>query len=423
MKPYRLHIISITGLLAIFILFFNFIQDIDSKIESESKKLRQNIATTHDVTQPYLEHFRFRETLTKYYFQLEGVTPEQLNLRFDIYWSRIPLLIESKESQLILNLPNVLQDVREIYISLSRIDEKLKLLPELTKQNYFEIFTELQKHRKILYEIYRNGDLLQRENAEKSLNINKQIRDNITIIFTISWLISSLIFLSFILQYRKKILLSKNLNDHLYQLESTIAYRTHQLTETNKQLKALSIEDPLTSLFNRRYFDDTLSHEYSRAIRQGRKLSLLMCDIDFFKTYNDSFGHPAGDLCIMTIAKAIKFQCQRGSDIVVRYGGEEFAILLPDTSLILAVKTAEQIGNSIWENNLPVSKQNHLGRQTLSIGVVELGEDNINSQSDLISRADRFLYDAKNRGRNCVVSSLGSKTFPTNNIVRLIPGS
>ena len=224
-------------------------------------------------------------------------------------------------------------------------------------------------------------------------------------------------------QYNKKLVLSDKLNTHLYELESTIAYRTHQLTESNKQLEALSIEDPLTSLFNRRYFDDVMNHEYSRAIRQKRSLSLLMCDIDFFKSYNDSFGHQAGDLCLKTIADAIKAQCQRGSDIVVRYGGEEFAILLPDTNLKLATKTAEIIGNTIWQMNLAVSDNNPFDRQTISIGVAELHEDNISSQSDLISQAYRFVYDAKNKGRNTFVSSLGKNSFPTNNIVRLIPDS
>jgi diguanylate cyclase (GGDEF)-like protein len=317
----------------------------------------------------------------------------------------------------------VLNDVRQIYSSLSRIDEKLKSLPVLEKQTYYDIYTELQGHQYILYNIYRKGDLLQRKEAEKSLQINMLTRNKVAIILIISWFISSLIFLLFMIQYNKKLVLSDKLNTHLYELESTIAYRTHQLTESNKQLEALSIEDPLTSLYNRRYFDDVLNHEYSRAIRQKRNLSLLMCDIDFFKLYNDSFGHQAGDLCLKTVADAIKMQCQRGSDIVVRYGGEEFAILLPDTNLKLATKTAEIIGNTIWQMKLAVSDENPFDRQTISIGVAELHEDVITSKSDLISHADRFLYDAKNKGRNTIVSSLGSTSFPSSNIVKFNPDS
>ena len=104
-------------------------------------------------------------------------------------------------------------------------------------------------------------------------------------------------------------------------------------------------------------------------------------------------------------------------------GGEEFAILLPDTNLKLATKTAEIIGNTIWQMKLAVSDENPFDRQTISIGVAELHEDVITSKSDLISHADRFLYDAKNKGRNTIVSSLGSTSLPSSNIVKFNPDS
>lgn len=166
------------------------------------------------------------------------------------------------------------------------------------------------------------------------------------------------------------------------------------------QVKALSIKDGLTSLYNRRFFEEQLTIDIDRSIRTGLPISLMMIDIDYFKNYNDKNGHIEGDNLLSIISKLFKQNC-RSSDFVCRYGGEEFAIILPDTGLKNAVEVAEKIRKKVYETYFPNEEKQPLGKVSISIGVASF-PDNVKNREDLKLCSDKALYHSKENGRNCV---------------------
>jgi diguanylate cyclase (GGDEF)-like protein len=166
------------------------------------------------------------------------------------------------------------------------------------------------------------------------------------------------------------------------------------------QVKILSIKDSLTTLYNRRFFEEQLTIDIDRSIRTGLPISLMMIDIDFFKNYNDKNGHIEGDTLLSMISKLFKQNC-RSSDFVCRYGGEEFAIILPDTGLKNAVEVAEKIRKKVYETFFPNEENQPLGKVTISIGVASF-PDNVKDREELKVCSDKALYLSKENGRNCV---------------------
>lgn len=160
------------------------------------------------------------------------------------------------------------------------------------------------------------------------------------------------------------------------------------------EYEQLSVTDPLTGLLNRRYLEERIAEEIVRSKRHRFSLSLMMLDVDDFKSYNDNFGHPAGDTALRTVAEILK-ETLRGADVAARYGGEEFAILLPQTSSDEAAQIGERIRKRIEKNEFP---QRNV---TVSIGIASCSNE-VDSSKDLISAADVALYSAKNQGRNNV---------------------
>jgi diguanylate cyclase (GGDEF)-like protein len=161
--------------------------------------------------------------------------------------------------------------------------------------------------------------------------------------------------------------------------------------------------DGLTQIPNRRRFDEYLSQEWTRHIRMQRPLSLLVCDVDHFKLYNDTQGHQAGDECLRAVAKAIN-QCFRSGDLVARYGGEEFAMVLPQTDRTGAVQVAERVRSAVAAAALPHPASVVSRQVTISIGVATMtpSPSGASDPGILIEEADRQLYLAKKRGRNRV---------------------
>jgi diguanylate cyclase (GGDEF)-like protein len=159
--------------------------------------------------------------------------------------------------------------------------------------------------------------------------------------------------------------------------------------------------DHLTGLANRRSFDKQLSREWQRAYRERLNLSLLMIDVDRFKLYNDHYGHPSGDECLRKVASILAQSALRATDVVARYGGEEFAILLPGVSLNMATLLAERIRQSIVETHLPHAADPQC-IVTISAGVAGMQPSNDIEMATLVERADRALYEAKDRGRDRV---------------------
>ncbi|MBR1157227.1 sensor domain-containing diguanylate cyclase [Bradyrhizobium sp. JYMT SZCCT0428] len=185
-----------------------------------------------------------------------------------------------------------------------------------------------------------------------------------------------------------------------------------QLMAANERLKELSETDTLTGIANRRRFDDTLAREFNRCQRSKSDLSLLFVDIDKFKSFNDTYGHGAGDDCIRQVADVLVSNLKRPGDLVARYGGEEFAVLLPETGADNAELVAEALCQAIADVGLAHAGSSY-GRVTVSIGVAGARCDARTSAASIMTAADGALYVAKEQGRNrvCVAAESPSLTL------------
>lgn len=178
-----------------------------------------------------------------------------------------------------------------------------------------------------------------------------------------------------------------------------IATKKIALEAANRSLELLSRVDRLTGINNRGYWEENLEQEFQRCKRSSTPSSLLMMDIDHFKHFNDRYGHVAGDEVLRAVARQIR-KSQRTTDIAGRYGGEEFAIILPDTDLKKALFVAERLRKQI--SDLPIEWQEQLLNVTVSMGVSEFSND-MPTHKSWIDHSDAALYEAKNKGRNCCV--------------------
>jgi diguanylate cyclase (GGDEF)-like protein len=183
------------------------------------------------------------------------------------------------------------------------------------------------------------------------------------------------------------------------ELEAKVQERTSELAEANAKLKDLSITDDLTGLFNRRYLVRALESEFIRAIRYKRNFSVLLFDIDDFKQVNDRYGHSCGDTVLIKLASLIR-RCLRNSDMVARYGGDEIAILLPETEKSKATEVAEKVRGLIEETSFEWNSETF--NITCSIGIASAPDDRIVDWNDLLDKADQALYRGKGTGKNIV---------------------
>lgn len=184
-------------------------------------------------------------------------------------------------------------------------------------------------------------------------------------------------------------------NDYL-KLQMIESLQEHRVLEAKRELERLAITDPVTMLRNHRFFQDQLKIEVARALRHGRDLSLIMLDIDHFKLFNDTHGHPTGDKLLRGVAQRLT-EAVRNLDTVARYGGEEFAILLPDTPIDRAQLVAERV-RQMFSNN-PFVIDEHSTLVTMSLGVASCPA-HAKTATSLVEVADRALYRAKGQGRN-----------------------
>jgi diguanylate cyclase (GGDEF)-like protein len=177
------------------------------------------------------------------------------------------------------------------------------------------------------------------------------------------------------------------------------------LDGVNQQLERLASLDGLTEIPNRRQFDHYLQQEWKRATREKAPLSLILCDIDFFKNYNDAYGHVVGDKCLKQIAQAIRRGVKRSADLVARYGGEEFAVIMPNTEIEGAVKVAEAIKKEVASLKVPHA-QSEVGKYvSLSMGVDSKVPGQLDESEAFINDVDQYLYQAKEAGRNLIIPS------------------
>lgn len=179
---------------------------------------------------------------------------------------------------------------------------------------------------------------------------------------------------------------------------------SEELESANVELKRLADVDGLTGLANRRYMDRFLRHEMARCARNSEPLSVIMCDIDEFKLYNDFYGHLKGDDCIKMIASTLVEASKRATDLVARFGGEEFALILPNTTETDAISLAEVIREKVQAKNFLHEKSSVADHVTLSIGIYNQVPTIMLESDAYLNLADKALYHAKQTGRNKVVS-------------------
>lgn len=201
---------------------------------------------------------------------------------------------------------------------------------------------------------------------------------------------------------KQNLLLQKKIQEHeqaVWELEQAQT----DLQQANQNLQRLAIIDDLTQVANRRHFYDYLARVWHRSLQMQTHLSLLLCDVDHFKPYNDAYGHQMGDYCLRQVAKAIQTTIRRSSDLVARYGGEEFVVILFDTNADKAIYLANQIQKNLHTLQISHPKSAVSAFVTLSIGVATTIPAAEQTADGLIAIADQALYSAKEQGRNRIV--------------------
>lgn len=197
---------------------------------------------------------------------------------------------------------------------------------------------------------------------------------------------------------------ARNWSLRLQDAVSSAQQLERQLMAANRELQHLALTDALTGVANRRHFNETLEGEWERAARYGLPLSVALCDVDFFKNYNDTYGHVEGDRCLQQVAGAIAASAARPTDLAARYGGEEFAVILPMTPLAGAVQVAQAIGARLAQLAMVHRTSAVADWVTASIGVAGGIPTFQWTPAQLVNLADRALYQAKLGGRNRTVS-------------------
>lgn len=193
--------------------------------------------------------------------------------------------------------------------------------------------------------------------------------------------------------------MTQQLQSAFKDLENRIDERTFELVKANQELQLISYVDGLTQVANRRYFDRYLEQEWHRLAREKKPLSTVLCDVDFFKKYNDHYGHQAGDRCLQRIAYLLSKAVQRPADLVARYGGEEFVLLLSDTDTSGAILVAQNILETLREMHIPHVTSDKK-RVSLSLGIGTIIPDSHLLPESLLAATDVALYAAKARGRD-----------------------
>jgi len=204
------------------------------------------------------------------------------------------------------------------------------------------------------------------------------------------------------IRYHSQAYINQKQRDEAFQ---ALVKSQRELAEANAILQKLSSLDGLTGIPNRRRFDEVLKSEWQRAIRHSTSISLIMIDIDFFKLYNDTYGHQGGDDCLIQVAQTLEDSAQRETDMVARYGGEEFAGILPETASKGAFEVAETMRLNIHNKKIPHESSTVSEYVSISVGVATWVPEQDSQPEELIIMADKALYLAKESGRNRVKSN------------------
>jgi diguanylate cyclase (GGDEF)-like protein len=203
-------------------------------------------------------------------------------------------------------------------------------------------------------------------------------------------------------------LISQQRNDLEIMLETLMVHGDILDTQWQQQVSqanVLASSDGLTQIANRRRFDEVLAEQWQKMARAQAPVSIILCDIDFFKQFNDTYGHPAGDECIKQVVQALSSAIYRSTDLLARYGGEEFAAILPQTDLEQALKVAQRMQMAIAQLKIPHRASAAEPYVTISIGIASTVPSEQQSASLLLDETDQNLYAAKHKGRNYIAHS------------------
>lgn len=274
-------------------------------------------------------------------------------------------------------------------IDMAVVDNTFSNEPEIlfTYQSHAGLIQKEISYRKELPEIWGRKWLITASPTSSYTAVRQSIYPQLT--FTAGIVLTILIVLYIKILARREI-----------SIKRIVREKTKALKEANNKLSELSRTDALTGIANRRVMDEFLNREWSRAIRNKSKISFILIDIDYFKNYNDNYGHPSGDECLRKVAKKINSLVNRPGDLMARYGGEEFAIILSDT------RNAEMIAGSSRESiehlQIPHNFSEVSNYVTISVGICTVIPEVGSDSSLIISTADKALYKAKQNGRNKV---------------------
>jgi len=195
---------------------------------------------------------------------------------------------------------------------------------------------------------------------------------------------------------------NRSLDQRVSERTAELERANELLIVANQKLEVYSQTDGLLRIANRRYFDARLNDEWNRAIREQYSIGLLMIDVDYFKNYNDHYGHLAGDACLQAVAKAASSKMVRAIDLLARFGGEEFVVMLPSTDLDGAHKVALSICEAVSRLQIPHAASSVADHVTVSVGVASILPDRQSTTDQAVAAADQALYAAKQQGRNRV---------------------
>lgn len=260
-----------------------------------------------------------------------------------------------------------------------------------------EAFFPALSHGDYKFRVAASSDGRQWREAPSSLAISVQ-----PYFFQTIWFIALIVLALLTITGTILWLWTRHLRRQRSEMQRLVAEKTEELKLANEHLERLSFVDSLTGLANRRRFDEALDQEWRRAARSGSSIALVVADVDLFKEYNDTLGHPEGDKCLAAVADVFRNLGRRAGDIVARYGGEEFVVLIPSAERYEALKFAEELRQACEDRAIPHPTSDVSDVVTISLGVAIAVPSNDTSSRELLADADAALYRAKREGRNRV---------------------
>ncbi len=417
MKKPSVNVLTLGVVFFISLLFYYIIQSLDAEFDKEAIVSRENTANFRVIYEPYNENLLFRRAITHFVYEIDKVKHNDMMLRFEVYWSRLPLIIESKEATALITISNIKPIIKTFIIELSGIEKALEGLKagDFDKRN--KIILVLKKQAELLSQMRLDTDLLLRKNNEKRIGHKTQLRNSIFYTLVFSGFMIVGIFLLFIYQLHKKSRLSaaldiqsRDLKQLAASLDKKVFERTQQLTLSNQSLSLEIIErekiekkiihqafhDTLTGLPNRQLILDRLQVLIKKARRNKDVIAVLFLDLDDFKKVNDSLGHDTGDKLLIEVSKRLTGLI-REEDSVGRLGGDEFIVIIERGADILNIQAVTNKILTQLSNAFRLEGRDLL--VSASIGISFYPNDG-DSPEALLKTADSAMYNAKNSGRN-----------------------